>query len=50
MIHGLPQGYGWLGALHQKTDWTLGCVAVTDPEIEEIWRIVPLGTAVEIKP
>jgi murein L,D-transpeptidase YafK len=50
MIHGLPEAYARLGALHRQTDWTLGCVAVTNPEIEEIWLMVPLGTAVEIKP
>jgi murein L,D-transpeptidase YafK len=50
MIHGLPKGYGWVGALHRKTDWTLGCVAVTDEEIDEIWAMVPLGTPIEIKP
>lgn len=50
MIHGLPKGYGWIGARHRLADWTLGCVAVTDEEIDEIWAIVPLGTVVEIKP
>jgi murein L,D-transpeptidase YafK len=50
MIHGLPASYAWMGSLHRQTDWTLGCVAVTNPEIEEIWSMVPLGTAVEIKP
>ncbi|MBZ5552102.1 MAG: L,D-transpeptidase family protein [Acidobacteriia bacterium] len=49
-IHGLPNGYGWLGKAHTAHDWTLGCVAVTDEEIEEIWRLVPKGTPVEIKP
>jgi murein L,D-transpeptidase YafK len=50
MIHGLAQSFAYLGPLHRQTDWTLGCVAVTNPEIEEIWAMVPLGTAVEIKP
>lgn len=50
MIHGLPNGYGWLGASHRLHDWTLGCIAVTDAEIEEIWDAVPNGTAVEIRP
>jgi murein L,D-transpeptidase YafK len=50
MIHGLPAAYAWLGAAHGQTDWTLGCIAVTNPEIEEIWKMVPLGTKVEIKP
>ncbi len=50
MIHGIPPAYAYLGALHRQTDWTLGCIAVTDPEIEEIWSMVPVGTVVEIKP
>jgi L,D-peptidoglycan transpeptidase YkuD (ErfK/YbiS/YcfS/YnhG family) len=31
-------------------DWTDGCIAVNDQEIEEIWRLVDNGTAVEIRP
>ena len=50
MIHGLPPQWAWLGAAHRKTDWTLGCIAVTNAEIEEIWAMVPVGTPVEIKP
>lgn len=49
-IHGLPPAYAFLGSLHRQTDWTLGCIAVTDAEIEEIWSLVPIGTPVEIKP
>jgi murein L,D-transpeptidase YafK len=49
-IHGLPKSYAWLGAAHRAHDWTLGCIAVTNEEIEEIWRAVPNGTTVEIKP
>jgi murein L,D-transpeptidase YafK len=48
MIHGLPNSIGFIGKLHTKRDWTLGCIAVTNPEIEEIWRVVPDGTTVEI--
>lgn len=50
MIHGLPNGQGWIGNLHQRKDWTLGCIAVTDEEIEELWRITPDGTPIEIRP
>jgi murein L,D-transpeptidase YafK len=50
MIHGLPPAFAYLGPLHRQRDWTLGCVAVTDSEIEEIWDMVPVGTVVEIKP
>ena len=28
MIHGLPREFAYLGALHRKTDWTDGCIAV----------------------
>jgi murein L,D-transpeptidase YafK len=50
MIHGLPNGSGYIGAAHRAEDWTDGCVALTDEEIEEIWQLVDIGTAVEIRP
>jgi murein L,D-transpeptidase YafK len=50
MIHGLPNGRGWIGAFHRRSDWTAGCIAVTDVEIEEIFRAVPDGTSIEIRP
>jgi murein L,D-transpeptidase YafK len=49
-IHGLPPEWAWLGAAHRAKDWTAGCVAVTNTEIEEIWKMVPVGTPVEIRP
>jgi murein L,D-transpeptidase YafK len=50
MIHGLPNGKGYVGAAHRLFDWTLGCIAVTDEEIDEIWELVSVGTPVEIRP
>jgi murein L,D-transpeptidase YafK len=50
MVHGLPNGFGWMGRLHLAYDWTDGCVALTDREIEEIWRAVRDGTAIELRP
>ncbi len=50
MIHGLTNGYGWVGKLHTALDWTLGCIAVTNEEIEEIWNLVPNGTPIAIHP
>jgi murein L,D-transpeptidase YafK len=49
-IHGLPNGYGFVGSAHRARDWTDGCVAVTDQEIEEIWKLVDNGTSIEILP
>jgi murein L,D-transpeptidase YafK len=42
MIHGLPNGYGWLRSTHRLHDWTDGCIAVTNGEMDEIWRAVPM--------
>ena len=50
MIHGLPNGQGFVGPAHRLFDWTDGCIAVTDPEIEEIWHLVPDGTPIQINP
>lgn len=50
MIHGIRNGLGWLGPLHRVFDWTQGCIAVTNKEIEEIWALVPNGTAIELRP
>jgi hypothetical protein len=49
-IHGWPPAYATLGAAHREFDWTNGCIAVTDDEIEEIWRAVPNGALIQIKP
>jgi murein L,D-transpeptidase YafK len=50
MIHGLGEEFSWMGSLHYVFDWTDGCIAVTDEEMEEIWKLVPVGTPVEIQP
>jgi murein L,D-transpeptidase YafK len=50
MIHGLPDGKAWVGARHRLFDWTLGCIAVRNDEIDEVWSLVPVGTPVEIRP
>jgi murein L,D-transpeptidase YafK len=49
-VHGLPNGYRTIGAAHRLKDWTDGCIAVTDDEMDEIWRAVADGTPIEIKP
>ena len=50
MIHGLAQNIAKLGAGHRLKDWTEGCIAVTNEEIDEIYRAVPVGSPIEIKP
>lgn len=48
MIHGLPNGRGAIGSRHTLADWTEGCIALTNPEIEWLYRAVPDGTPIEI--
>lgn len=49
-IHGLGAKWAWVGSAHRKVDWTDGCIAVTNEEIDEIFPLVSIGTRVEIKP
>ena len=50
MIHGIKNGFSPVGASHAERDWTQGCIAVTNQEMEEIYKLVPNGTLVEITP
>jgi tetratricopeptide (TPR) repeat protein len=50
MIHGIKNGFSWVGDSQAEVDWTKGCIAVTDEEIEEIDKLAPNGTIVEIRP
>jgi len=52
MIHGRPN---WLTSAkvakeYDGRDWTNGCIAVTNPEMDEIWRLVKDGTPIRILP
>lgn len=50
VIHGLPKEYAHFGDRHRAWDWTEGCIAVTNREIDEIYAAVQLGAAIEIRP
>ncbi len=50
MIHGIKNGLSLVGASHAEIDWTKGCIAITDEEMEEIYKLVPNGTIFEIRP
>jgi murein L,D-transpeptidase YafK len=50
LIHGIKNGMGWIGSLHRLIDWTQGCIAVTNQEIEEIYNLVPDGTPIDLRP
>lgn len=48
MLHGIKNGMGWLGALHSSVDWTQGCMAVTNAEIDTLWKATRVGTKIHI--
>jgi murein L,D-transpeptidase YafK len=50
MVHGIRNGAGWIGAFHRWHDWTAGCIALTNEEIDELWRVTADGTPIELKP
>lgn len=50
-IHGLRNGNaGYIGKFHRFKDWTAGCIAVTNDEVQELYDAVILGSEIEIKP
>ena len=50
LIHGLGQKYSWAGKFHRWKDWTQGCIALTNPEIDEIYDAIDNGCPIEIMP
>jgi murein L,D-transpeptidase YafK len=50
MIHGQPNGLSRFTTGHPRRDWTVGCVAVTNREMREIWSLVADGTPIVIRP
>ena len=49
-IHGMKNGWGFIGKKHLKKDWTDGCIAVTDEEVDELYRSVKHNAEIEILP
>lgn len=49
-IHGLRNYTGFIGKFHRWSDWTLGCIAVTNDEIDELYDAVKIGTPIDIRP
>ena len=49
-IHGLAPHFAAVGIAHRMTDWTFGCIAVANEEMEELYQRVAVGTPIEIFP
>ena len=50
MIHGQKNDIGWLALISQYFNWTDGCIAVSNNDMDEIWEAVDAGIPIEIKP
>ena len=49
MIHGQPNGFGWFSAILQLFNWTDGCIALSNKDMDIIWDRVEVGTPIKIK-
>jgi len=49
MIHGVTKQFEYLGATQADSDWTYGCIALSNPELDEVSGLVPIGTTIEIR-
>ena len=50
MVHGQPNGWGAFAAVTQQRNWTLGCIALTNDDMDVVWSSVPVGTPIHIEP
>ena len=50
MIHGQRNSFGWASAITQRMDWTNGCMALNNEDMQEVWDLVKTGTPIEILP
>jgi murein L,D-transpeptidase YafK len=50
MIHGQPNGYEWATFFMQLVNWTDGCVALTNKDMDKVWDAIEPGTPIEILP
>lgn len=50
MIHGLPNQPKHDEAMYEGWDWTDGCIAVSNSDMVDLWRLIPLATPIEIRP
>jgi murein L,D-transpeptidase YafK len=50
MIHGQPNGWEKYAAVTQLKNWTLGCIALSNEDMDIVWSSVPTGTPLEIEP
>ncbi len=50
MLHGTPNDEEYPEWFFSTLDWTEGCIALTNPDMQEVWESVKDGTLIEIRP
>jgi murein L,D-transpeptidase YafK len=50
MIHGQKNGFGWAAFIAQNFNWTKGCIALNNEDMEAVWQAVNPGTTIDIQP
>lgn len=50
MVHGQRNYFGWAYFVSRHFNWTNGCVALSNENMEKVWQLVESGTPIEIKP
>ena len=50
MVHGLPPKLAFVGRLQRSIDWTNGCIALTNAEMQQVFDAVPDGAQIVIRP
>ena len=50
MIHGLPNEPKYAEAMYKGWDWTDGCIAVSNSDMVDLWRLIPVAMPIEIRP
>lgn len=47
-IHGLMKKWYKFGMFHRYIDWTAGCIAISNSEMDELYRHVKIGAKIKI--
>jgi len=50
MVHGQKNGLGWASFISQRFNWSRGCIALSNEDIDAMWEAVDGGTPIEIRP
>ena len=50
MVHGQRNGYEGFATIVQLFNWTDGCIALSNKDMDVVWQTVNPGTPIEIRP